>query len=71
MNKLFVQGEKINEGKVHEDHFMLNSILRDLLAAVTTLSSALSLVFRTIPRYLVVVTVGMVKVLRGLWDGRV
>ncbi len=50
---------------------VLFSILRALLAAPTTLSSALSLVFKTIPRSLVVVPVGMVWVLGGLWDGRV
>ncbi len=34
-----------------------------------TLSSALSLVFKTIPRSLVVGTFGIVWVLGGLWDG--
>ncbi len=44
---------------------------RSLLAALTTLSSALSLVFKTIPRSLVVETVGRVWVLGGSEDGRV
>ncbi len=41
------------------------------MAALTTLSSALSLVFDTIPRSLVVVTVGNVWVFGRLWGGRV
>ncbi len=49
----------------------LNSILRALLATLTTLSSALLLVFKTIPRSLVVETVGIVWVLGGLEDGTV
>ncbi len=62
---------KILGVRVAKDCFRKNSILRALLAALTTLSSTLSLVFKTIPRSLVVVTVGMVWVLGGLWDGRV
>ncbi len=42
-----------------------------LLAALTTLFSAMSLVFKTIPRYLVVEAFGIVWVLGELWDGRV
>ncbi len=41
------------------------------MAALTTLSSALSLVFKTIARSLVVETVGRVWVLGGLEGGRV
>ncbi len=44
---------------------------RALLAALTTLSSALSMVFKTIPRSLVAETAGGVWVLGGLEDGRV
>ncbi len=53
------------------DRFRKNSILRALLAALTTFSSALSLVFKTIPRSLVVETVSIIWVLGRLWDGRV
>ncbi len=52
----FVQGEKNIGCKGREGA---------LLAALTSLSSALSLVFKTIPRSLVVVTVGVVWV----WGG--
>ncbi len=41
------------------------------MAALTTLSSALSLVFKTIPRSSVVETVGRVWMLGGLVEGRV
>ncbi len=41
------------------------------MAVLTTLSSALSLVVKTIPRSLVVETVGRVWVLDGLEGGRV
>ncbi len=64
----FVQGEKIIGGKVKEC-FRLNSILRALLAALTTLSSAPSLVFKTIPRSLVLETVGIVWVRVGYGTG--
>ncbi len=40
------------------------------LSALKALSSALSLVFKTIPRYLVLETFGIVWVLSGLLDGR-
>ncbi len=60
-DKDFVQGEKNTGSKGRKGS----------LAALTTLSSALSLVFKTIPRSLVVETVGRVWVLGGLEDGRV
>ncbi len=44
---------------------------KDCFRKNSTLRAALSLVFKTIPRSLVGVTVGMVWVLGGLWDGRV
>ncbi len=42
-----------------------------LLAALATLSSALTLVVKTIPRSSVVGTFGIVGMLGGLWEGRV
>ncbi len=58
----FVQGEKSTGGTGRKGSFQVKkNILRSLLAALTPLSSALSLVFKTIPRSLVV-TVGMVWV---------
>ncbi len=62
-------GRKILGVRAAKDRFRYNNILRALLAALMTLSSALSLVFKTIPRSLVVFTVGMVWALGGLWDG--
>ncbi len=62
MNVLY-GGRKILGVRAAKDRFRKNSILR--------VFSALSLVFKTIPRSLVVVTVGMVWVLGGWWDGRV
>ncbi len=53
------------------DRFKKNNILRVLLTALTTFSSALSLVFKTIPRSLVVEAVSITWVLGRLWDGRV
>ncbi len=66
VDERFVQGIKILGVRAVKDRFRYNSILRSLLAALTTLSTALSLMFKTIPRYLVSVTVGMVWVLSGL-----
>ncbi len=51
--------------------FQCLCILRALLTALTTLSSALALVFKTIPISLVVETFGMVWELGELWDERV
>ncbi len=65
-DKGVVQGEKNTRGKGRKGSFQENSIPRALLAALTTLSSALSVVFKTIPKFLVVETVGMVWVLGGL-----
>ncbi len=65
----FVQGEKNIAGKGREGSLQVKTILWALLAALTTLSSALSLVFKTIPRSLVVETVGMVWVLVGYGVG--
>ncbi len=70
MNVLYRRRKNIG-GKGREGSFQVEQHLQALLAALTTLSSALSLVFKTIPRFLVVVTVGMFWVLGGLWDGRV
>ncbi len=59
------RGRKILGVRAAKDCFRQNSILRALLAELTALSLALSLVFKTISRYLVVVvTVGMVWVQR-------
>ncbi len=58
-------------GRTAKDHYRLNSILRALLTALTTLSSALNLVFKTILGSLVV------EAFEGVWawgrlkDGRV
>ncbi len=41
------------------------------MAVLTTLSSAVSQMFKTIPMSLVVENFGIVWVLGGLWDGRV
>ncbi len=65
------RGEKYYGGRVAEDHYRYSNILQDLLAALTTFPSALSMVLKTIPRSLVVETVGMVWALGGLWVGRV
>ncbi len=70
MNVLYRRRKNIR-GKGREGSFQVEQHLRALLAALTTFSSALSLVFKTIPRFSVVVTVGMFWVLGGLWDGRV
>ncbi len=67
----FAQGRKNIGCKGREGSFQVEQHLRALLAALPTLSSARGLVFKTIPRFLVVVTVGMVWVLDGLWEGRV
>ncbi len=64
VDERFVQGEKNIGGKGREGSFQIKQ-------HPTTLSSALSMVFKTIPRSLVVETVGMVWVLGGLWDERV
>ncbi len=65
------RGRKILGVRAAKDRFKENNIPRALLAALTTLSTALSLVFKTIPRSLVVETVGRVWMLGGLEDGRV
>ncbi len=57
---------KILGVRAAKDRFKQNSILWALLAALTTLSSALILVFKTIPRSLVVETAGRAWVLGGL-----
>ncbi len=63
-------GRKILEVRAAKDRFRKDSILRALLAALTALSSPLSLVFKTIPRSYVVQAYGIVWVWGGLWDGR-
>ncbi len=76
---MFCTGEKNIGGKGRKGSFQvkqhpmgfIGSSLLAILAALTTFSSELSLVFKTIPRSSVVVTVGMVWVLVALWDGRV
>ncbi len=65
-DKHFVQGEKNTGGKGYEGSFQVNNSLRALLAALTTLSSALSLVFKKMPRPLVLEAFGVVWVLGGL-----
>ncbi len=65
VNKCFVQREENAEGKVHGGLLQINK--HPVLAALTTLSSALSLVFKTLPRSLVVETFGINWVLDGLW----
>ncbi len=57
--------------KAVKDFFYVKNIQRALLVVLTTLSSALSLVFKTTPRSLVVKALGIFRVLGGLWDGRV
>ncbi len=69
-DKGFVHMENNTGGKGGKGSFQVKSIPRALLAALTTLSSALSLVFKTIAKSLVVETVGRVWVLGGLEDGR-
>ncbi len=64
----FCTGEKNIGGKGREGSFQVKQHPTDFIGS-TTLSSALSLVFKTIPRSLVVETVGMVWVLVGLWVG--
>ncbi len=68
-DKGFVQGEKNTGGKARKGSFQVKQHPTGFLAALTTLSSALSLVFKAIPRSLVVETVGRVWVLGGLEDG--
>ncbi len=69
-DKNFVHGEKNTGGKGSKG-FRQNSILRAVLAALTTLALALRLVYMITPKSLVVDTFGIVRVLGGLWDGRV
>ncbi len=61
--------EKNTGEKGREISLRKKTILRALLAALIKLSSALSLVFKAIPRPMIEETVGMVWVLSGLWDG--
>ncbi len=61
--KILYKGKNAG-GKGREGSFQV-------LAALTTLSLALSQVYKTSPRSLVVETVGMVWVFGRLWDGRV
>ncbi len=70
-DECFAQGEKNIGGTGREGSFQVKQHPTGFLTALTTLSSALSLVFKTIPRSLVVVAVVMVWVFGGLWDGRV
>ncbi len=70
-DKGFVQGEKNTGVRAAKDRFKKSSILQALLAELTAFSSALSLVFKMIPRSLLAETVGRVWVLGELWDGRV
>ncbi len=58
-------------GKGHEGLSQIKSILRALLAALTTLSSILRLVLKAFPRSIVVDTFGTVSVLGGLMGERV
>ncbi len=68
-DKDFVHGEKKNGGKGRKGSFQVKQHPTGFIGS--TLFSALSLVFKTIPRSWVVETVGRVWVLGGLWDGRV
>ncbi len=70
-DKHFVQGKEYAGGKGREGSFQVKLILQALLAALTALPSALSLVLKTIPRSLMAECFTMVWVLGGLWDERV
>ncbi len=50
--KIYYKERKVLGGRAAKDRFMLDNSLRALLAVLTKLSSALSLVLKTIPRSL-------------------
>ncbi len=61
-----VQGEKNIGGRGHEGSFQKKQHPTGFMTALTTLSSALSLEFKTIPRSLVVKTFDIAWALGGL-----
>ncbi len=67
----FVQGEKNTGGKGREGSFQVKQHPTGFIGRADGIIFSAEPVFKTIPRSLVLVTVGMVWVLGGLEDGRV